>query len=145
MTTLSRSAIFDNKREAQKNELQEDYVEMIAHLIQERGEARISDLAELFGVSSAAVNGAITRLKKDGLAHSAPYRSVFLTEEGEELAKKCTSRHELVVNFLLCLGVSRDNAEKDAEGLEHYLSNESLSCLQKFVDKKDKLNITKIK
>lgn len=134
MTTLSRSAIFSSKRAAQKSELQEDYVEMIAQLIQERGEARISDLAQSFGVSSAAANSAIARLKKDGLAHSAPYRSVFLTEAGRELAEKCAARHELVVKFLLRLGVSRDNAEKDAEGLEHYLSEESLSCLQRFVD-----------
>lgn len=140
MTILSRSAIFENKREAQKSELQEDYVEMVSQLIQERGEARISDLAASFGVSSAAVNAAISRLKKDGLVHSAPYRSVFLTEAGQELAKKCAARHELVVDFLLCLGVSRESAEKDAEGLEHYLSEESLNCLQKFVDTGKQLN-----
>lgn len=135
MSTLTRSAIFDRKREAQRNELQEDYVEMVAQLIQEKGEARIADLAESFGVTAAAVTGAITRLKKDGLVRAAPYRSVFLTESGEELAHKCAARHDLVVDFLIRLGVSRDNAEKDAEGLEHYLSDESLSCLQRFIDR----------
>lgn len=136
MTLRKSSEIFDRKREAQKNELQEDYVEMIDHLISQTGEARASDLASAFGVSSAAVNGAITRLKKDGLVHSAPYRSVFLTEEGKELAKKCAKRHKLVVDFLLLLGVSRANAEQDAEGLEHYLSEETLGKLKFFIHNK---------
>ena len=123
---------FNKTREAQSKELQEDYVEMIASLITEKGEARSTDLATAFGVSQSAVNGAVARLKKEGLVHSDPYRSVFLTDEGQELAEKCAKRHELVVDFLLSLGVSKENAEQDAEGLEHYLSEESLSCLEKF-------------
>ena len=133
---MKRSAqIFDKKRESQKTELQEDYVEMIAQLIEESGEARSADLATAFGVSTPAVNAAIARLKKDGLVHSEPYRSIFLTKEGKDLAEKCSARHELVVKFLLCLGVSRKNAEQDAEGLEHYLSAESLARLGEFVKK----------
>ena len=137
--TIQRSTIFDKKRESQRTELQEDYVEMIAHLIGQKGEARSTDLAETFGVSVAAVTGAINRLKKEGLVKADPYRSIFLTDEGEELAKKCAERHELIVKFLLCLGVSRENAEQDAEGLEHYMSEESLARLKHFIDNyKDK-------
>lgn len=124
---------FNKTREAQKQELQEDYVEMIASLIIEKGEARSADLAAAFGVSQAAVNGAIARLKKNGLVRSDPYRAIFLTDKGQTLADRCTKRHELVVSFLLSLGVSSSNAEQDAEGLEHYLSEESLSCLKKFI------------
>ena len=127
------SARFDRTRADHRTELREDYVEMIAQLIEDRGEARPVDMAAAFGVSQAAVTSMILRLCKEGLVETEPYRAVFLTTEGRRLAEACEQRHLLVVNFLQCLGVSRATAEKDAEGIEHHLSTESLKCLEKFV------------
>lgn len=125
---------FETVRKAHQSETAEDYVELIADLIDANGEARIVDLSQRFGVSHATVNKIITRLKKEGLVNSQPYRSLFLTEEGEILARECKKRHIIVVEFLKAIGVSEKTAETDAEGVEHHVSEETLKAFQAFIN-----------
>ncbi len=101
----------------------------------ERGEARITDLAERLGVSKVTVSKTVQRLAKEGLVTSEPYRSVFLTEKGRKLAQEAQIRHDLVLSFLKTLGVSDETAETDAEGIEHHVSNETLEAMKDFVSK----------
>jgi len=136
--SLNSSERFDRTRADHRTELQEDYVEMIAQLIDEKGEARPVDIAAAFGVSQAAVTSVIMRLCKEGLVSTEPYRSVFLTPTGSRLAAACIKRHQLVVAFLQSLGISKEVAERDAEGIEHHLSKETLICLAEFVNKQKK-------
>ena len=130
-----RSEAFDYVRKAHQTETAEDYVELIADLIVERGEARVVDLAEGFGVSHATVNKIILRLNKEGLVTNRPYRSLFLTEAGMTLAKMCKDRHELVYNFLRALGIDDRTARLDAEGVEHHVSEKTLTAFRKFLKK----------
>lgn len=58
------AARFERIRRAHQKEVAEDYVEMIADLIDQFGEARISDLAARFGVSAPTVNATIQRLHR---------------------------------------------------------------------------------
>lgn len=125
---------FRRVREAHQTELAEDYVELIGDLIVETGEARVVDLAERLGVSSATVNNAIQRLQRDGLVTTKPYRAIFLTERGQEMAAHARERHRLVVEMLLALGVDRATAEVDAEGIEHHVSDATLSAFRTFVE-----------
>ena len=104
---------------------------MIADLIEQTGEARAVDLASLFGVTAPTVNATVQRLQKDGLVISRPYRSIFLTPAGHELAAYCKQRHRIVRDFLIAIGVDADVAEQDAEGVEHHVSE---ITLQKFAD-----------
>jgi hypothetical protein len=82
------AAKFDRIRRAHQSEVAEDYVEMIADLIAETGEARTVDLAARFGVTSPTVNAIIQRLQREDLVETRPYRSIFLTEEDKRLLKK---------------------------------------------------------
>jgi len=122
---------FKRLREAHQTETAEDYVELIADLIDVEGEARVTDLSKRFGVSHTTVNKIIARLNREGLVKSQPYKSLFLTEEGKKLAQKCKQRHIIVVDFLKSLGVSEKTAEIDAEGIEHHVSEETLTAFQK--------------
>lgn len=126
---------FESVRKAHQTETAEDYVELIADLIEANGEARIVDLSQRFGVSHATVNKIISRLKKEGLVIAQPYRSLFLTEEGGKLAQSCKERHKIVVEFLKSIGVSEKTAEMDAEGVEHHVSEETLNAFKKFIHK----------
>ena len=126
---------FFQVRNARNTETAEDYTEMIADLILETGEARSVDLAERFGVTSPTVNSIISRLVREGLVESKPYRSIFLTEKGKKLANFCKKRHEIVYNFLLLIGVNKETAKIDAEGLEHHVSNETLKVFESFKNK----------
>ncbi|HEY0902018.1 MAG TPA: manganese-binding transcriptional regulator MntR [Micavibrio sp.] len=124
---------FNRVREAHQTETAEDYVELIADLIEAQGEARVVDLASRFGVSHATVNKVIARLNREGLVNNLPYRALFLTDAGRALATRCKERHKIVLDFLLALGVSPAVAEADAEGVEHHVSHETLAAFQKFI------------
>ena len=88
-------------------------------------------LAGRLGVTAATVNGTVARLQRAGLVHSEPYRSIFLTETGRDLAEGCRRRHRIVLAFLRALGVSEATAETDAEGIEHHVSDETLEALER--------------
>ena len=125
---------FEALREAHQREMFEDYVELIADLIDNNGEARVTDLAERLAVTPATVNSALQRLVREGLVRKLPYRSIFLTDEGRKLAVNSKIRHQLVVSFLTAIGVSQDVAEIDAEGIEHHISAETIAAFQHIID-----------
>ncbi len=116
-------------------ETAEDYVELIDDLIRKTGEARASDIARRLGVTHVTVSKTLSRLKREGLITSEPYRSIFLTPKGKRLADKSRKRHQLVVDFLLALGVPRADAETDAEGIEHHISLKTLQAMKRFINK----------
>jgi DtxR family manganese transport transcriptional regulator len=58
------------------------------------------------------------------------YRAIFLTEQGQALAEACRRRHRIVVAFLLTLGINEETAERDAEGIEHHVSDETLAAFE---------------
>ena len=126
---------FDRIRRAHQSEVAEDYVEMIAELITETGEARTVDLAARFGVTSPTVNAIIQRLQREDLVETRPYRSIFLTTAGQALADKARDRHRVVRDFLVTIGVPEIIAEEDAEGIEHHVSPETLAVFAKITDK----------
>ncbi|MDQ0454106.1 manganese-binding transcriptional regulator MntR [Rhizobium paknamense] len=122
---------FRQTREAQRAALVEDYVELIADLIAEGQEARQVDIAERLGVAQPTVAKMLARLSESGLISRKPYRGVFLTEAGEKLARESRERHEIVEAFLKMLGVDERTARIDAEGIEHYVSAETLDAFRR--------------
>jgi DtxR family manganese transport transcriptional regulator len=127
----TQAASFDRTRSDHRSEIAEDYVELIADLIDAKGEARAVDLAGRLGVTAATVNGAVARLQRAGLVRSEPYRSIFLTADGRALAEHCRRRHRVVLAFLEAIGVSDAVALTDAEGIEHHVSDETLAALER--------------
>ncbi len=125
---------FEQVRAAHQREVAEDYVELIADLIDVTGEARAVDLAERLGVTNATVNNTLNRLMRESLIRRERYRSIFLTAAGREMAETARLRHRLVRDFLLKLGVDGETAEADAEGIEHHISATTLAALRRFVE-----------
>jgi len=130
-----QAAGFEAVREARRSETAEDYVELIDDLIKAMGEARVVDVAARMGVSHATVNRILARLSKEGLVNTQPYRSIFLTEAGADLAQQSRERHRIVVEFLCALGIDEATAERDAEGIEHYVSTETIEAFQTWTGK----------
>jgi len=126
----ARAGGFASVRQAHQSEMAEDYVELIAELIESRGEARPVDLAERFGVRPPTVTKNLSRLKAAGFIRHERYRSIFLTEEGRALAESCRHRHRVVVAFLMSLGIDEETAERDAEGIEHHVSEKTLRAFR---------------
>ncbi|MFN0137670.1 MAG: manganese-binding transcriptional regulator MntR [Phycisphaerae bacterium] len=136
-TTLEAQAeIHRRTRKAHHTEIAEDYCEVIARLIDAHGEARAVDIARTLGVTHVTVVRTVARLQKAGLVTSQPYRAIFLTDAGRQLADDSRRRHDAVVRFLIALGVSPRTAETDAEGIEHHVSAETLEAFENFTRRK---------
>lgn len=125
---------FRQNRAARRNALVEDYVELIADLLAEGQEARQVDIASRLGVSQPTVAKMLSRLASEGLVSRRPYRGVFLTDAGRAIAEDVKSRHRIVEEFLLALGVGQDSARIDAEGIEHYVGPETLAAFARALD-----------
>ncbi len=121
-----------NVRKAHETELIEDYIELIGDLIDAKGEARSVELARRIGVTQATVGNMISRLSDLELVNSEPYRAIFLTPEGRQMAERSRRRHITVLRFLRSLGVPEDAARQDAEGMEHHVSDATLKVMRDF-------------
>jgi DtxR family manganese transport transcriptional regulator len=123
---------FRQTRQARRLELVEDYVELIADLLDDAGEARQTDIAQRLGVAQPTVAKMLKRLAADGYISKRPYRGVFLTEEGRRVAETSRDRHRIVEAFLRDIGISAETARIDAEGIEHHVSEETLEAFRRF-------------
>ena len=125
---------FRHTREARRGALIEDYVELIADLIDDGGEARQVDIAARLGVAQPTVAKMLRRLTQDQLISRKPYRGVFLTDAGRRIADQIRARHQTVEAFLRSLGVRPETARIDAEGIEHHVSAETLDAFRKHLE-----------
>lgn len=126
---------FRSTRAAHRDETAEDYVEAIAQLIADRGEARVKHLAEIMGVSHVTVTRTVARLQRAGLVTTERARPILLTEAGVLMAAESEKRHRIVLGFLLAAGVESRQAEIDAEGIEHHVSAATLAALARLTER----------
>lgn len=126
---------FVRVRRAHQSELAEDYVELILDEIETSGEARLTEIAARLGVSHPTVSKSLRKLEREGLVVIRPYRAIGLTQEGRQLAVACRERHEIVLRFLVAIGLDPETAEHDAEGIEHHVSPKTLTLMRKFTAK----------
>ena len=131
---MSESARFKQTRDAHRTELAEDYVKTILDLIEEDGDAKLTEIAVRFGVAHPSAFKSLRKLESDGLVILEPYKAVQLTSKGLELAQKCRERHESVVQFLIVLGLDPALAEIDGEGIEHHVSEQTLQLMKEFTE-----------
>ncbi|HLR80690.1 MAG TPA: transcriptional regulator MntR [Bacillota bacterium] len=104
----------------------EDYIEKIYLLIETKGYARVSDLAEDLEVHPSSVTKMVQKLDKDNFLNYEKYRGFVLTDKGKQVGKKLAFRHELLEEFLEIIGVKEENIYDDVEGIEHHLSWNSI-------------------
>lgn len=132
---------FAKTRQDHSDETLEDVTELIYRLsgaspgaLPDEVKVRTAALVEALGVAQPTVTKILNRLEKEGVVHIHRRQFVHLTEVGLEVALKSAARHELVVRFLVALGVSEIQAELDAEGIEHHLSPETLDRIRVFTE-----------
>ena len=129
-----RSVPYSKTRRHHANETAEDYVEAVSDIIAESGECRVLDLARHFDVSHVTVSRIVKRLQGEKLLSTAPYRPVELTAKGKRLANRVRERHEIMLEFLMAIGVDQTTAEIDSEGIEHHVSDVTLKVMKEFLD-----------
>ncbi|MBW7473573.1 transcriptional regulator MntR [Paenibacillus oenotherae] len=112
----------------------EDYLERIYKLIDEKGYARVSDIAEGLEVHPSSVTKMIQKLDKDNYLIYEKYRGLVLTNKGKKMGKRLMERHDLLESFLTIIGVQEENIYTDVEGIEHHLSWDSITCIETLVE-----------
>ena len=104
----------------------EDYIEQIYILIEDKGYARVSDIAENLSVHPSSVTKMVQKLDKDEYLIYEKYRGLVLTMKGKKIGQRLVYRHELLEQFLRVIGVKEEHIYQDVEGIEHHLSWESI-------------------
>ncbi|MHA6530692.1 transcriptional regulator MntR [Paenibacillus sp. BAC0078] len=112
----------------------EDYLERIYKLIDEKGYARVSDIAEGLEVHPSSVTKMIQKLDKDEYLIYEKYRGLVLTSKGKKVGKRLVDRHQLLEEFLGLIGVQQEHIYKDVEGIEHHLSWDSITRIETLVE-----------
>jgi Mn-dependent DtxR family transcriptional regulator len=112
----------------------EDYLERIYRLIDEKGYARVADIAEGLEVHPSSATKMIQKLDKDEYLVYEKYRGLILTPKGKRIGKRLVERHHLLEQFLETIGVKEENIYKDVEGIEHHLSTDSIACIESLVE-----------
>jgi len=125
----------DTKKDIVPTSTAEDYLERIYSHIEEKGYARVSDIAEALDVSPSTVTRMVQKLDEQKLLLYERYRGLTLTEEGERVGRSIHKRHKALEDFLDLLGIhDRQTVERDIEGIEHHLSSKTLLRLTQLVD-----------
>ncbi|WP_018660257.1 transcriptional regulator MntR [Heyndrickxia acidiproducens] len=125
----------------------EDYIEQIFILIENKGYARVSDIAEALSVHPSSVTKMVQKLDKDDYLVYEKYRGLVLTPKGKKIGKRLVDRHHLLEQFLKIIGVDAENIYKDVEGIEHHLSWNSIDRIGDLVQffEKDPARIAALK
>ncbi len=112
----------------------EDYLECIYKLIEQKGYARASDIAEVLQLHPSSVTKMIQKLDKDQYLIYEKYRGLILTANGRKIGKRLLMRHQLLEQLLQIIGVQDENIYSDVEGIEHHLSWDSITCIESLVE-----------
>lgn len=107
----------------------EDYLERIHELIQEKGYARVVDIASSLNVKQASVTSMVQKLDELGFLNYVKYRGLVLTDMGRAVAAGIQQRHETLARFFSLLGLDTETQQRDIEGIEHHLSPATVETL----------------
>ena len=107
----------------------EDYLEQILVLLEEKGYARSTDIAESLGVTKPSVSVAMKKLRENGYIRMSTDNLISLTDKGYAIARKIYDRHQALTKYLVQLGVPEEIAREDACKVEHDLSEESFEAI----------------
>ena len=115
--------------QASPSQSAEDYLERIDVLIEEKGYARVVDIASSLKVKQASVTSMVQKLGESGYLKYEKYRGLILTDKGREVARKIRNRHETLSRFFSLFDLDAESQRQDIEGIEHHLSPDTVQIL----------------
>lgn len=136
--------VFFDWRESMPTPSMEDYLERIYMLIEEKGYARVSDIAEALEVHPSSVTKMVQKLDKSEYLVYERYRGLVLTAKGNKIGKRLVYRHELLEDFMQIIGVDESHIYQDVEGIEHHISWDAIDrigdLVQYFQEKNERIS-----
>ena len=101
------------------------YLETIYILSQKSTYVRAIDVGEQLGFSKPSVSRALSILKRDGHVSVDDSGAITLTESGLAIAQTMYTRHTILSQMLMKLGVDEKTATEDDSRIEHVIREKS--------------------
>ena len=111
----------------------EDYLEIISELVGLKGYATTLDISRYMNVSPPSVTKMLQKLDKDGYLEYEKYHGINLTSKGNQVAETIRQKHSTLLEIFEILGIKKDIANQDVEGMENYLNPKTIKRLRKFL------------
>lgn len=105
------------------------YLEAIYILSQSSPYVRAIDVGEHLGYSKPSVSRAMSILRRDGYVTVDENGHLQLTADGESVARTMYTRHTILTELLMALGVDQETAVEDACRIEHVISERSFEAI----------------
>jgi Mn-dependent DtxR family transcriptional regulator len=118
---------------AARSESTEDHLERIHDLVETKGYARVTDIAEALGLNRSTVSNMVRRLATRGFVNYERYRGFTLTPEGRAVARDIRERHQTLTDLFGLLGLAPDMVAEEVEDIEHHLRPQTLAMLASLV------------
>ena len=112
---------------------EEDYLEVIAELVELKGYATTLDISRFMNVSPPSVTKMLQKLDEKKYLEYEKYHGINLTYIGRQVADTIRRKHSTLLEFFEILNVGKGIANQDTEGLEHHLNNKTIRQLRKFI------------
>ena len=112
---------------------EEDYLEVIAELVELKGYATTLDISRFMNVSPPSVTKKLQKLDEKKYLEYEKYHGINLTHIGRQVADTIRRKHSTLLEFFEILNVGKGIANQDTEGLEHHLNDKTIRQLRKFI------------
>ena len=112
---------------------EEDYLEVIAALVELKGYATTLDISRFMNVSPPSVTKMLQKLDEKKYLEYEKYHGINLTHIGRQVADTIRRKHSTLLEFFEILNVGKGIANQDTEGLEHHLNDKTIRQLRKFI------------
>ena len=109
-----------------------EYLKTILALEQANGAVRSLDVAKALQVTKPSVSKAMKHLREGGYLTMDAGKCICLTKKGRDAAEQAAEKHRILISCLILMGIDPAVAERDACGMEHSISPESLEHMRRF-------------
>lgn len=135
--TILRVEVIENPT-AQPSSSVGDYLKAVWEAVGS-GAATTKEVADRLSVAPSSVTGMFARMQEMGLISYERYRGATLTDTGRHEALRLVRRHRLVEAFLVeHLGYAWEEVHREAESLEHAVSDKFTERLAAFLGHPDR-------
>jgi len=112
---------------------EEDYLEVIAELVELKGYATTLDISRYMNVSPPSVTKMLQKLDEKKYIEYEKYHGINLTNNGRQVADSIRRKHSILLEFFEILNIGQEIANQDTEGLEHHLNPKTIRQLRKYI------------
>ena len=112
---------------------EEDYLEVIAELVELKGYATALDISGFMNVSPPSVTKMLQKLDEKKYLEYEKYHGINLTDMGKQVADTIRRKHSTLLEFFEILNIGKEIANQDVEGLEHHLNPKTIRQLRKYI------------